>query len=144
MRHSRAQHQSHSFPNSDDTIQADSQVTDEVFLNNVKRPRNAVLEQGMNRLQDLEGDTTALAPEHIFRPWRQIVVGRGSKIRELGGGSSIGLRTEVSSEKTPSTGNQDISTSTFSNDSVRFGRRASRLFNESDPDATSRNSYSRI
>ncbi|KAK1985517.1 hypothetical protein LZ30DRAFT_708147 [Colletotrichum cereale] len=145
MRRSRAQHQSYSFPDSDDTRDGASQDVTRAFIDSVKRLSNPVPETEMNSLQDFEEDTTSLAPKHSFRPWREAVIDRQGGNRELGDSSSTGLWTEQpTKEEAPSTGHQGDSTCTFSQDSVRVGRRASRPFSKSGTDATSQIPYSRI
>ncbi|EFQ25067.1 hypothetical protein CGRA01v4_06618 [Colletotrichum graminicola] len=142
---SREQHESYSLSDSDDTMNGASQDIPKAFIDSVKRLRNPVSETEMNRLKGLERDKTSLAPKHIFRPWREAAIDRKGGNRELGDGSSTGLRTEhATSERAPSTGNQKDSAYTFSKDPVRVSRRASRPFCNNDADATSQNPYSRI
>ncbi|KAK1598982.1 uncharacterized protein LY79DRAFT_204740 [Colletotrichum navitas] len=145
MKRSRAQHELYSFSDSDDTMNVAFQEVPRAFIDSVKRPSNPVPETEMNRLKELEEDRTSLAPKHIFRPWREASIDRKSGDRELGDGPSTGLRSEhATSETAPSTGNQKDSAYTSSKDPVRFSRRASRPFCNSDADATSQNPYSRI
>ncbi|KAK2062438.1 hypothetical protein LY76DRAFT_623895 [Colletotrichum caudatum] len=145
MKRSRAQHESYSFPDSDDTRSDTFRGGPKLFINSVERPSNPVPETEMNRLKDLEENKTSLAPKHIFRPWREAAINHKVGNREFVDGSSTGLWSEhANSERAPSTGNQENSTHTFSKDSVQFGRRASRPFCNNDADATSQNPYSRI
>ncbi|KZL67409.1 hypothetical protein CI238_01002 [Colletotrichum incanum] len=142
MRRSRAQHQFHSSPYPDDTRRRESNDLAEAFINCVKRQSNSVPDPDMNSLADLEeNDATHLAPKHIFRPWREAVVGGERGIRELGSASSTGHWTEVPMDKvkTLPTGNQGDLISTFSKGSVLVGRRASRPFDEGDAGTASQN-----
>ncbi|KAK2003359.1 hypothetical protein LX36DRAFT_115328 [Colletotrichum falcatum] len=144
MKRSRAQHESYSFPDTDDARGGASQAVTRTFVDSAKRLSNPVSETEMNRLQDLEEDKTALEPKHIFRPWREAVIGRKGGSRELDNGSSTGRWTEHATSEAPSTSNQEDSTYTFSKDPVRVGRRASRPFCNNNADATSQNPYGRI
>ncbi|KAK2050863.1 hypothetical protein LZ31DRAFT_589864 [Colletotrichum somersetense] len=145
MKRSRAQHESYSFSDLDDTRGDTSRGIPRLFINSIERPSNPVLETEMNQLKALEENQISLAPKHIFRPWREAAINHKGGNREFGDGSSTGLWSEhATSERAPSTGNQENSTYTFSKDPVQFGRRASRPFCNDDADTTSQNPYSRM
>ncbi|TQN68801.1 hypothetical protein CSHISOI_06674 [Colletotrichum shisoi] len=148
MRRSRAQHQSHSFPDPCDTTHGGSENPNEVLTNSVERRYKFVPGQDRNVRSNWGGSNEdVLAPKHIFRHWREADAGREGVAEKLGAdSSSTGLCTDPSmdAEKSSVAGNQESIISVSGNGAAQFGRRASRPFNNNDADANSRNTYCRL